>query len=250
MRMRRIKVSGAAAAALVVTACGPTSSSSSGTPTGHPAAVSARPTSAATPATDKPILARLKRHINRCTGRVWPGITSGPQRVHPSSSQTRTWPGSSGTRGSRRAAGPEREVLGGGSRAGPRRARFRACGQRVARRGWRAGRGSARRGTHPAVLIELQRLSQAGFGLVERPGQLRHLGLSHQELGPVPARGSLRGPVPPPPPPAGWRRGTAAPGRAPSPGRPPASLGVEVADPANASASSVSRSAWSSRPCA
>jgi hypothetical protein len=68
MRMRRIKVSGAAAAALVVTACGPTSSSSSGTPTGHPAAVSAGPTSAAAPATDQADLARLKRHINWSLG--------------------------------------------------------------------------------------------------------------------------------------------------------------------------------------
>jgi hypothetical protein len=84
---------------------------------------------------------------------------------------------------------------------------------------------------HPAVLIELQRFSQAGLGLVERPGQPRHLRLCHQELGQFrrAAPGGehrhrlLRQP----------RGGAvlAAPGEHLRPCRPPAALDLNVAGP-------------------
>jgi hypothetical protein len=64
MRMRRNKVIGVAAAALVVTACGIVTSNSGGIPGGHPAPVSARHASAATPITDQEMFARVKRHLS------------------------------------------------------------------------------------------------------------------------------------------------------------------------------------------
>jgi hypothetical protein len=60
-------VTGIAAAALALTACGIAASSSGGTPTGHPAAVSAGQAPAGTWVTEQGDLAQIKRHI------VWTG---------------------------------------------------------------------------------------------------------------------------------------------------------------------------------
>jgi len=61
-------VTGIAAAALVLTACGIAAGSAGGTPGGHAAAVSARHAPAGSWVTDQGDLARVKRHIRWSSG--------------------------------------------------------------------------------------------------------------------------------------------------------------------------------------
>ena len=67
MRTRRNLMTGIAAAALALTACGIAASSSGGTPTGH-AAVSDGQAKAGTWVTEQGDLAQAKRHIKWTTG--------------------------------------------------------------------------------------------------------------------------------------------------------------------------------------
>jgi hypothetical protein len=67
MRTRRNLVTGIAAAALALTACGIAASTSGGTPTGHAAAASAWQAPAGTWVTEQGDIAQAKRHI------VWTG---------------------------------------------------------------------------------------------------------------------------------------------------------------------------------
>jgi len=68
MRTRRNIVTGIAAAALALTACGIAADTSGGTPAGHPAAASAGHAPAGTWVTDQGDLAQVKRHIVWTTG--------------------------------------------------------------------------------------------------------------------------------------------------------------------------------------
>jgi hypothetical protein len=63
MRTRRNLVTGIAAAALALTACGMAAGCSGGTPAGHAAAASARQAAAGTWVTGQGDIARVKRHI-------------------------------------------------------------------------------------------------------------------------------------------------------------------------------------------
>lgn len=72
MRTRRSLVTGIAAAALALTACGIAVGSSGGTPTGHAAAVSAGQASASTWVTEQGDIVQVKRHI------VWMGGDPAP----------------------------------------------------------------------------------------------------------------------------------------------------------------------------
>jgi hypothetical protein len=74
MRTRRNLVTGIAAAALALTACGIAAGTSGGTPAGHAAAVSARQAPAGTWVTEQGDLAQVKRHI------VWGGDPGPAQR--------------------------------------------------------------------------------------------------------------------------------------------------------------------------
>ena len=74
MRTRRNLVTGIAAAALALTACGMAAGCSGGTPAGHAAAASAGHTPAAAWVTGEGDIARVKRHI------VWGGDPAGAQR--------------------------------------------------------------------------------------------------------------------------------------------------------------------------
>jgi len=68
MRTRRNLVTGIAAAALALTACGIAASSSGETSAGHPAAVSAGQAPTGTWFTEQGDLAQVKRHIKWTTG--------------------------------------------------------------------------------------------------------------------------------------------------------------------------------------
>ena len=68
MRTRRNLVTGIAAAALALTACGIAAGSSGGTPAGHPAAVSAGQAPAGTWVTEQGDIAQAKRHSKWTTG--------------------------------------------------------------------------------------------------------------------------------------------------------------------------------------
>jgi len=150
----------------------------------------------------------------------------------------------------RRAAGPSGKARGGGSRPGPR----------PAGSGLRAERGPGGRASrarvcpaeccHPPVLIRAAALSAGLVRLVGRPGQPQHSALGHHESASS-ARCIGRGSAPPPLRQAGADgNGRDALGREPSPCQAPAANGHRGARMGNSSEFSVSRSAWSSRPCA
>ena len=119
----------------------------------------------------------------------------------------------------------------------------------VAGEAGQCGPGAVGQGGCPPLLVDAQCCAQAGFGFPGRAGEPGHLGFGLQHFG------LQRGP--------GGRRDEgfslinelpgggvlAAAGQYFGPGGPPPGLGVEVAGPASALASSVSWSASSRRPC-
>jgi hypothetical protein len=88
-------------------------------------------------------------------------------------------------RGAGRGTGGGGPALGGSPAPGDRQRWFPAsvCSGLPGQAG-EQGAGLRGQRHHALVLVDLQCLAQAGFGLVERPGQPVHLGLRHQELGP------------------------------------------------------------------
>jgi hypothetical protein len=80
MKTRRNLVTGIAAAALALTACGMAAGCSGGTPAGHAAAASAGHAPAGTWVTEQGDIARVKRHI------VWGGDPGQAQRSQAGSS--------------------------------------------------------------------------------------------------------------------------------------------------------------------
>jgi len=103
---------------------------------------------------------------------------------------------------------------------------------------------------HLPVLVELQRPAQAGFGLVDRPGQPRHFGLRHQELGPFRRTGCRRDQLRRLLGQPGGGAELAAPGEQLGPGCPPPALGVEVAGPGQRLAFLGQPQRLAKRPCA
>ena len=159
MRTRRNLVTGIAAAALALTACGMAAGCSGGTPAGHAAAASAGHAPAGTWVTGQ---GTSPRSSSTSCGAGTPPGRSGRRRARQRLRISGFWPRSSGmwccTPGSRPGAGktPARCRSRHGRQGGPAGGRVPGAGRPTAipidgfsagdvgPRGWRAGRGPAR----------------------------------------------------------------------------------------------------------
>ena len=196
MRTRRNLVTGIAAAALALTACGIAAGTSGGTPAGH-AAVSGGQAPAGTWVTDQgDIVAGQAAHrVDGRESRADAAAAGGPGLGHGPAGPR---PGQAGRRAARRAADrgqvSARAVPVAARAAGTRLWRVPGPGRPAARftasacsalfgEAGEQGAGPPGERHYPPVLVYLQRPAQVGFGLVQRPRQLRHFRPRHQELG-------------------------------------------------------------------